>query len=193
MPFVTEKIWQSLPHEGDTIVKASWPVVRESLIFEESKQTMQQLVEIIKSVRQSRVEVNTPLSKEIPILIQAKDKEIETTLSQNKDYLIKFCNPSTLNISTDVEIPEKAMTSVVIAGKVVLPLEGLIDMDKEISRLEKELAKLQSELDRVDKKLSNENFVSKAPEKVINEEKRKNKIIKKKYDGVKARIEQLKA
>ena len=97
---------------------------------------MQQLVEIIKSVRQSRVEVNTPLSKEIPILIQAKDKEIETTLSQNKDYLIKFCNPSTLNISTDVET-EKAMTSVVIAGKVVLPLEGLIDMDKEISRLKR--------------------------------------------------------
>ncbi|MBJ4745701.1 hypothetical protein JGE88_23925, partial [Salmonella enterica subsp. enterica serovar Indiana] len=59
-----------------------------------------------------------------------------------------------INNSTDVEIPEKAMTSVVIAGKVVLPLEGLIDMDKEISRLEKELAKLQSELDRVDKKLS---------------------------------------
>ncbi|WP_261921424.1 class I tRNA ligase family protein [Staphylococcus aureus] len=193
MPFVTEKIWQSLPHEGDTIVKASWPEVRESLIFEESKQTMQQLVEIIKSVRQSRVEVNTPLSKEIPILIQAKDKEIETTLSQNKDYLIKFCNPSTLNISTDVEIPEKAMTSVVIAGKVVLPLEGLIDMDKEISRLEKELAKLQSELDRVDKKLSNENFVSKAPEKVINEEKRKKQDYQEKYDGVKARIEQLKA
>ena len=98
---------------------------------------MQQLVEIIKSVRQSRVEVNTPLSKEIPILIQAKDKEIETTLSQNKDYLIKFCNPSTLNIILTLEIPEKAMTSVVIAGKVVLPLEGLIDMDKEISRLEK--------------------------------------------------------
>ena len=151
MPFVTEKIWQSLPHEGDTIVKASWPVVRESLIFEESKQTMQQLVEIIKSVRQSR-RSKYAIVKEIPILIQAKDKEIETTLSQNKDYLIKFCNPSTLNISTDVEIL-KAMTSVVIAGKVVLPLEGLIDMDKEISRLEKELAKLQSELDRVDKKL----------------------------------------
>ncbi|HDG6926922.1 valine--tRNA ligase, partial [Staphylococcus aureus] len=91
------------------------------------------------------------------------------------------------------EIPEKAMTSVVIAGKVVLPLEGLIDMDKEISRLEKELAKLQSELDRVDKKLSNENFVSKAPEKVINEEKRKKQDYQEKYDGVKARIEQLKA
>ncbi len=93
-----------------------------------------------------------------------------------------------------MEIPEKAMASVVIAGKVVLPLEGLIDMDKEISRLEKELAKLQSELDRVDKKLSNENFVSKAPEKVINEEKKcKKQDYQEKYDGVKARIEQLKA
>ena len=71
------------------------------------------------------------------------------------------------------------MTTVVVAGKVVLPLEGLIDMDKEIARLEKELDKLQSELDRVDKKLSNENFVNKAPEKIINEEKENNNIIKK--------------
>ena len=85
------------------------------------------------------------------------------------------------------------MTSVVLAGKVILPLEGLIDMDKEIERLEKELDKLQKELDRVDKKLSNENFVNKAPEKIINEEKEKQKHYKEKYDGVKARIEQLKA
>ena len=61
MPFVTETIWQSLPHEGETIVNASWPTVKQEFIFDESKQTMQQLVEIIKSVRQSRVEVNTPL------------------------------------------------------------------------------------------------------------------------------------
>ncbi len=88
--------------------------VRESLILKKVNKQCNNLLETIKSVRQSRVEVNTPLSKEIPILIQAKDKEIETTLSQNKDYLIKFCNPSTLNISTDVEIPEKAMTSVFV-------------------------------------------------------------------------------
>ena len=71
------------------------------------------------------------------------------------------------------------MTAVVVAGKVILPLEGLIDMDKEIERLEKELDKLQKELDRVDKKLSNENFVNKAPEKIINEERENNKNIKK--------------
>ena len=193
MPFVTETIWQSLPHHGETIVKANWPTVDQALIFNESKQTMEQLVEIIKSVRQSRVEVNTPLSKAIPILIQTKDEKIKHTLMDNISYLHKFCNPSQLTIDTEIEIPEKAMTSVVVAGKVVLPLEGLIDMDKEIARLEKELNKLQSELDRVDKKLSNENFVNKAPEKIINEEKEKQQHYQEKYNGVKSRIEQLKA
>ena len=193
MPFVTEKIWQSLPHEGETIVQASWPTVDKELMFDDSKQTMQQLVEIIKSIRQSRLEVNTPLSKAIPIMIQAKDSNIQSTLTDNADYIERFCHPSELTINVDIDIPEKAMTSVVLAGKVILPLEGLIDMDKEIARLEKELDKLHSELDRVDKKLANENFVNKAPEKIINEEKEKQKHYKEKYDGVKARIEQLKA
>lgn len=145
------KIWQSLPHDGETIVQASWPTVNEELMFDDSKQTMQQLVEIIKSIRQSRLEVNTPLSKAIPIKIQAKDNNIQSTLTENADYIERFCHPSELTINVDIDIPEKAMTSVVLAGKVILPLEGLIDMDKEIARLEKELDKLQSELDRVDK------------------------------------------
>lgn len=85
------------------------------------------------------------------------------------------------------------MTSVTAAGDVVLPLEGLIDMDKEIARLEKELDKWQKELDRVNKKLANENFVNKAPEKIINEEREKQQNYQEKYDGVKERINQLKA
>ena len=92
MPFVTETIWQSLPHEGETIVNADWPTVNSEYMFDESKQTMQQLVEIIKSVRQSRVEVNTPLSKSIPILIQTKDDNVKQTLKDNASYLNKFCN-----------------------------------------------------------------------------------------------------
>ena len=100
---------------------------------------MQQLVEIIKSVRQSRVEVNTPLSKAIPIYIQAKDENIKATLIENEDYIHKFCNPSDLTIDTHIDIPEKAMTAVVIAGKVVLPLEGLIDMDKRNCTLRKRI------------------------------------------------------
>ena len=71
MPFVTEQIWQNL-HEGETIVNAAWPKSNNELVFDESKETMQQLVEIIKSVRQSRLEVDTPLSKAIPILFKQK-------------------------------------------------------------------------------------------------------------------------
>ncbi|RIM56415.1 valine--tRNA ligase, partial [Staphylococcus arlettae] len=156
------------PHEGESIVTSAWPVADENLIFDDSKQIMQQLVEIIKSVRQSRLEVNTPLSKEIPIKIQAKNEATRDLLNENRHYLERFCNPSDLEIETQVTIPEKAMTSIVTAEEVVLPLEGLIDMDKEIERLEKELDKWQKELDRVNKKLANENFVNKAPEKIIN-------------------------
>ncbi|EKI4617127.1 valine--tRNA ligase [Staphylococcus pseudintermedius] len=193
MPFVTEHIWQNLPHEGESIVTSAWPTVDASLVFEESKDVMEQLVEIIKAVRQSRLEVNTPLSKEIPIKIQAKNETIQQLLKTNQHYLERFCNPSTLEIETQIDIPDKAMTTVVAAGEVFLPIEGLIDMDKELERLEKDLQKWQKELDRVNKKLSNENFVNKAPEHVINEEKEKQVKYQEKYDGVKARIEQLKA
>lgn len=193
MPFVTEHIWQNLPHEGESIVTSAWPTVDASLVFEESKDVMEQLVEIIKAVRQSRLEVNTPLSKEIPIKIQAKNETFQQLLKTNQHYLERFCNPSTLEIETQIDIPDKAMTTVVAAGEVILPIEGLIDMDKELERLEKDLQKWQKELDRVNKKLSNENFVNKAPEHVINEEKEKQVKYQEKYDGVKARIEQLKA
>ena len=193
MPFVTEQIWQNLPHVGETIVTASWPEVKDDLTFTESKETMEQLVEIIKSVRQSRQEVNTPISKAIPIYIQAKDDNIKATLEANANYIDRFCHPSELVIETDIDIPEKAMTSVTTAGDVVLPLEGLIDMDKEIARLEKELDKWQKELDRVNGKLANENFVNKAPEKIINEERQKKENYQDKYDGVKLRIKQLKS
>lgn len=193
MPFVTEHIWQNLPHEGESIVTSAWPTVDQALVFEESKDVMEQLVEIIKAVRQSRLEVNTPLSKEIPIKIQAKNETIQQLLKTNQHYLERFCNPSTLEIETQIDIPDKAMTTIVAAGEVILPIEGLIDMDKELERLEKDLQKWQKELDRVNKKLSNDNFVNKAPEHVINEEKEKQVKYQEKYDGVKARIEQLKA
>ncbi len=193
MPFVTEHIWQNLPHEGESIVTSAWPTVNDAFNFEESKDVMEQLVEIIKSVRQSRLEVNTPLSKEIPIKIKAKNEKNQQLLLANQHYLQRFCNPSELEIATQIEIPDKAMTSIVAAGEVILPIEGLIDMDKELDRLEKDLEKWQKELDRVNKKLANENFVNKAPEKIINEEKEKQVKYQEKYDGVKARIEQLKA
>ncbi|KAA1039992.1 valine--tRNA ligase [Macrococcus equipercicus] len=192
MPFVTESIWQNLPHEGESIVTASWPVVRDEWSDLSSKQDMEQLMEIIRAVRTARNEVNTPMSKEIPMIIKTNHHAITAKLEENRFYLERFCNPSELIISEQPETIDKAMTLPVAGVEIILPLEGLIDMDKERARLTKELEKWQQELDRVNNKLANERFVSKAPEKVINEEKEKQLTYTERYNAVKERLAQLK-
>ncbi|WP_144781164.1 valine--tRNA ligase [Macrococcoides caseolyticum] len=191
MPFVTEHIWQNLPVTGDSIVTASWPMVKPELSNEQSKRDMEQLMEIIRAVRNTRSEVNTPMSKQIPMMIKTNSEAISERLETERPFIERFCNPSILTISTDVEVPEEVITTAVTGGSVILPLEGLIDMEKEIARLEKELEKWQKELERVDKKLSNEKFVAKAPEKIINEEKEKQALYTEKYNSVQERLNQL--
>lgn len=191
MPFVTEEIWQQLPNEGESIVTASWPTVNETLSNKDASDQMKRLVAIIRSVRNIRAEVDTPLSKEIPIFIEANTEEIKQQLEANRHYLDRFCNPSTLTIDTSMEAPEKSMTAVVTGAEIYLPLEGLIDIDKEIARLEAELEKLNKEVERVDKKLSNQGFVSKAPAHVVEAEKEKQKDYMEKREKVKERIAEL--
>ena len=191
MPFVTEEIWQQLPHEGESIVTASWPTVDSSLSNKDASNQMTRLVAIIRSVRNVRAEVDTPLSKEIPIFIEANTEEIKVQLEANRHYLDRFCNPSSLTIDTSMDAPDKSMTAVVSGAEIYLPLEGLIDIDKEIARLEAELEKLNKEVERVDKKLSNQGFVSKAPAQVVEAEKEKQKDYIEKREKVKERIAEL--
>lgn len=192
MPFITEEIWQNLPHAGESITVASWPEVNASFTDEKAAEEMKLLVEIIRSVRNSRAEVNTPMSKKIKMIVKAKDQAVLTTLENNKAYLERFCNPEELTLATEVAIPDKAMTSIVTGAEIILPLEGLINLDEEIARLEKELDKLNKEVERVQKKLSNQGFVSKAPAKVIDEEKAKEKDYTEKRAAVEERLKELK-
>ena len=192
MPFITEEIWQNLPHEGESITTAAWPEVNPAFTDNKAANDMKLLVEIIRSVRNSRAEVNTPMSKKINILLKAQDDGIKATLEENKAYIERFCNPEELEIASDIAIPDKAMTSVITGMEIILPLEGLINMEEEIARLTKELEKWTKEVERVQKKLSNQGFVSKAPEKVINEEKAKEQDYLQKRATVEARIKELK-
>ena len=192
MPFITEEIWQNLPHAGESITVAKWPEVNPAFTDDKAANDMKLLVEIIRSVRNSRAEVNTPMSKKISILLKAKDEEIKTTLIENKSFIERFCNPETLSIDIDIAVPDKAMTAVVTGVEIILPLEGLINMEEEIARLTKELEKWNKEVERVQKKLSNEGFVKKAPEKVINEERAKEQDYLEKRAAVEARINELK-
>ncbi|PLS38338.1 valine--tRNA ligase [Carnobacterium maltaromaticum] len=193
MPFVTEKIWESVPHEGESLVIAEYPVVHPELNDEAAAKGMDVLMELIRSVRTIRSEVNTPLSKKIELLIKTNDALIETFLKENETYIERFCNPENLVISSQIEAPESAMSAVITGAEIYLPLAGLINIDEEIIRLEKEMAKWESEVKRVQGKLSNERFVSSAPEAVVQVEREKEKDYLEKREAVAERIASLKA
>ncbi|MGX7232484.1 valine--tRNA ligase [Enterococcus italicus] len=192
MPFVTEEIWSKLPYEGTSLVVASYPVVEASFEDEKAIVGMGVLKELIRSVRNIRAEVNTPLSKPITLLIQTNDSAIEAFLQQNTNYIERFCNPEELVIAPDLQAPELAMSAVLTGATIYLPLAGLINIEEEISRLEKELAKWQREVKRVQGKLANERFVANAPADVVEQERAKEADYLAKETAVKERIAQLK-
>lgn len=192
MPFITEEIWQNLPTEGESITEAAWPTVNKELSNEKTAKEMKLLVEIIRSVRNIRAEVNTPLSKKIDLYLKTKDQETSDILVANQGYLERFCNPENIQVGSDVQAPDKAMTAVVTGVEVILPLAGLINIEEEITRLEKELEKWTKEVERVQNKLSNERFVQKAPANVVEEERAKEKDYNEKRQIVLKRIEELK-
>lgn len=191
MPFVTEEIWQALPHEGESIIVSKWPEVRENLSDEQAAEDMQILTEIIRTVRNIRAEVNTPLSKKIQLFLKVKDETLLASLKKNSAYIERFCNPSDLILETDIQAPEKAMTAVVTGVELFLPLEGLINIEEEVERLQKEVKKLDAEVERVQKKLGNAGFVKKAPAHVIEEERKKEQDYVEKREVVRARLAEL--
>lgn len=191
MPFVTEEIWNKIPHEGDSLVVAAYPTVQAELTDETAAKGMEVLKELIRSVRNIRSEVNTPLSKPITLLIQTSDEAIDTFLKGNQNYIDRFCNPEELVIDSSLEAPELAMSAVLTGATIYLPLAGLINIEEEIARLEKELDKWNKEVKRVQGKLANERFVANAPEEVVVQEREKEADYLEKQKAVEERIAQL--
>lgn len=193
MLFVTEKIWLSMPHDGASLVVAEYPVEHTEFDNQVAEKDMDNLIELIKAVRNSRSEVNAPMSSAIDILIKTKDDDTRKVFENNVDYINRFCHPKRLEIAADIEAPKLAMTSVITGAEVYLPLADLIDLNEEISRLQKEAKKLESEVTRGEKKLGNEKFVANAPEAVVAKEKEKLANYKQQLAATESRIEELKA
>ena len=121
MPFITEEIWQNLPHEGESITVAKWPEADESLSDYKAAEEMKLLVDTIRAVRNIRAEVNTPLSKKIKMLVKVNNDTVLETLEKNRVYLERFCNPEELTIGKGIAVPDKAMTAVVSGAEIILP------------------------------------------------------------------------
>lgn len=192
MPFVTEKLWLSMPHDGQSIMTAKYPEVHPEFANEKANHDMAFLIEVIKAVRNIRTEVNAPLSSPIDIMIQLEDAENEQILTDNEEYVKNFLHPKKLTIATELAAPKLAKTAVISGAQIFVPLADLVNIDDEIKRMEKEEKDLVSEVERSTKKLNNQGFVAHAPEAVIDKEKAKKADYESQLDSVRQRIEELK-
>ncbi|GAJ26092.1 valyl-tRNA synthetase [Liquorilactobacillus sucicola DSM 21376 = JCM 15457] len=191
MPFVTEKIWLSMPHDGSSLVTASYPTTDNDHADQKAEDEMDNLIELIKSVRNSRAEVNAPLSSAVDILIKTKDQRTKNIFETNKEYIERFCHPKKLEIAATVEAPALAVTSVITGAEVYLPLADLVDLNEEINRLQKDVKKLAAEVKRGENKLGNERFVTNAPTEIVEQEREKLSGYKEKLTATKERIKKL--
>ena len=192
MPFVTEEIWQQIGGQDKSIVVADYPRVMEAYQDSKVEAQMAQLMELIRAVRTIRNEMNTPLSKPVDLYIKVQDATGQALLEANQAYIKRFCNPAQLLISQAPEHPEEVVTQVLSFAEILMPLKGLIKLEDELARLEGEQAKLEKEVARIDGKLSNEKFVSRAPEHVVAEERNKRQGYLSQLKTVKERIQQVK-
>ena len=192
MPFITEEIWQHIPHEGDSIIVASWPVEQTTLTDKKAELNMEIVMETIKAIRNMRAEVNVAPGRKSEAILQLASAELVQLFELNASYIKTLAAVEPLNVSlTTPEKPENAMAAVVSGVEIYMPLKRLIDVDKETARLNKELLTLDKELARVSGKLSNEGFVAKAPPDVIEKEKAKQQEFEEKVKAINERLSYL--
>ena len=175
MPYITEEIWQTLPHDGEALIVAKWPEYDEALSFPQEAKNLENVMALIRAIRTRRNEMNVPPSKKAHIYI---DTAHPAPYEEASEFIARLAYGSKVEIGTGFDV-QGAVTAVTDDAKALLPMDDLVDKAAETARLNKELANAQKQLDTVKAKLANEKFTSKAPQNVI--------------DGVKANGEKLEA
>ena len=171
MPFITEEIWQAIPHEGKFLMLADWPKYDESLNFGAEAAHMESVMNAIRSIRNRRAEMNVPPSKKSTLYVVSDKGEI---FQQGEGFICRLAYADKVIIcENDPEGHENMVCVVTNDAKLYIPLEELIDFEKELARLEKEKANCLKQIAMFEGKLSNEAFVSRAPEKVVAEQREK--------------------
>ncbi len=175
MPFITEEIWQALPHEGDFLMLQNWPVPSEALDFPEAEAAMEAVMDVIKAIRTRRAEMNVPPSRKAAVTIVSPQAAVFTA---GEGYLTRLAWASSITVSeTEPEHTKGMVADVTHSAKVYMPLAELVDIEKERARLTKDLGKKEGELKGLESKLANPGFRSKAPAQVVaGEEARAEKL-----------------
>jgi valyl-tRNA synthetase (EC 6.1.1.9) len=193
MPFITEEIYSHLITPDESIMISKWPEYREGVLYPEEERTMRIIMDAIRGIRNRRLEMNVPASRKAKAIFVTSDEGLAAAVEREAPTFKRLAALSDVSLRKNREgIAEDAVTVVVEGMEVFLPLEDLIDIEKEIERLEKEKANLEEEIDRVVRKLSNQGFVSKAPKAVVDAEREKEVKYRDMYRRVTERLATLK-
>ena len=175
MPFITEEIWQALPHQGDYLMLQQWPEHRAGLDFPEEEKAMELIMDAIRGVRARRAEMNVPPSRKAQLTVSTLERDVFT---QGIPFLKRLAYASDVTVvgvadaGSDEAMTAQGMVTVTThAARIFMPLAELVDLEKEKARIQKELDKNRKELDKLETKLQNPGFVNKAPAQVVEAEK----------------------
>ena len=192
MPFITEEIYCTLNPEEESIMIASWPEWKKEWDFKQDEKDVEMIKEAVRSIRGVRTEMNVPPSKKATVYVVAEDASVRETFEKGKIFFATLASASEVLVQSDKNgIADDAVSAVIPQAVIYIPFAELVDIEKEIQRLEKEEGRLEKELARVNGMLSNERFISKAPQAKIDEEKGKLEKYTQMMEQVKERLAQL--
>jgi valyl-tRNA synthetase len=171
MPFITEKLWQNLPHERPAIMASPWPHAQKQFISKALDEEVADMIEVITGIRNIRSEWNIDQKAEIKIVLSCKEKKSADILRGFESYIKKLCRAKSIEIGKGIKKPSHSAYAAPKMAEVYIPLEGIIDFEKEKARLVKKKDEIVKQLEIVEKKLKNKNFLAKAPKEVIEKSK----------------------
>ena len=190
-PFITEELWSFFKIENDKdLIISPWPVVHKSAINEKIDNEMNILQDVISSVRAVRSRMNIPPSKKIELKIKSNEEQ-KHFIDQNNELIISLAKLNSYSVGISMQKPSQSVASVVHGMELYIPLEGLVDLEKERAQLNKRRTKIEELLVGIDNKLSNENFIANAPDEIVNRENNKKIDLKDELEKINSNIKML--
>ncbi|MCK5022385.1 MAG: class I tRNA ligase family protein, partial [Candidatus Pacebacteria bacterium] len=185
MPFITEEIWQKLPHKGESIMVSPWPKYKKEYENKDAENKIDRIMSIIKTIRNIKSDMSIPYSKKIDLYLNINEKDKLKLIEENIYYIETMIKTKSLEIGTGIKKPEYSATGVLEGMEIFIPLKDIINISEEIARLKKKLDKINNELNIIFKKINNKDFLSRAPEAIIKKERDKANDLR----GIKERLE----
>jgi valyl-tRNA synthetase len=190
MPFITEEIWQTLPHDGESIMISDYPAYTDSLSFPAEEAAMAKVIDAIRAVRNIRAEMNVPNSRKAFLFIVTADT---ATFAGKDAFFQRLASASGVEVIAEKADDKGCVRVITDACEILIPIADMIDKEEETARLTKELTNAENEIARAEKKLANADFVAKAPAKLVEGERAKIETFRAKCEKLRAAIENLKS